>query len=34
MKKEVRDQISVHGAAQVAFGPDEDGCNAHLYPMK
>ncbi|WP_314508252.1 hypothetical protein [uncultured Microbacterium sp.] len=32
--KELRDQISVTGAARVAFGPDEEGCNAHLYGIK
>ncbi len=32
--KEFRDIVSVHGAAQVDFFGDEEGCNAHLYGMK
>ena len=30
--KELRDQVSVHGAAQVDLFGFEEGCNAHLYP--
>ena len=30
--KELRDQFSVRGAAQVATPFGEEGCNAHLYP--
>ena len=29
-----RDAVSVTGAARVAFGPFEEGCNAHLYGLK